>query len=167
MVLITGKDPQKNMNGFLNSLTLLSSNTLKKIGFINIIGMNKDEIDFDVKKINLQITFKGYLKHSFVKKELMSSKYFVLPSYYESFGIPGLEALSFGCKVAASNTGALREILENHAIYFNPYSIKSIASSIKKLVSNENFIQKNLNKKISEYSWVNCSKSLNNFLCQI
>lgn len=43
----------------------------------------------------------------------------VYPSRYEGFGLPPLEALASGCPVVAGDTPALREVLDEHAEFFD------------------------------------------------
>jgi glycosyltransferase involved in cell wall biosynthesis len=44
----------------------------------------------------------------------------VMPSLYEGFGLPVLEAFAAGCPVLASRIGALQEVGADAAIYFDP-----------------------------------------------
>ena len=66
--------------------------------------------------------------------------HFIVPSLYESFGIPALEALHSGCMVYSSNLGALPEIMKDKAFYFDPSDSDSILMMIKHLKeNNENY----------------------------
>ena len=86
---------------------------------------------------------------------------FVYPSLYEGFGMPPLEAMSFDCPVACSNTGSLPEIVGNAAEFFDPYEVDSIADALEKvLFSSEK--AKNLvelgRERIKQFSWETCAK---------
>lgn len=48
---------------------------------------------------------------------------FVFPSLYEGFGLPAVEAMSFGAPVIASPRGSLAEILGDVGIYFDPLNV--------------------------------------------
>ncbi|OPH09313.1 glycosyltransferase family 4 protein [Cylindrospermopsis raciborskii] len=61
---------------------------------------------------------------------------FVFPSLYEGFGLPPLEAMSFGCPVITSNVSSLPEVCGNAALYVDPYSSTSIREAIEKLTNN-------------------------------
>lgn len=54
----------------------------------------------------------------------------VLPSLYEGFGLPLLEAMQLGCPVLASSAGSLPEIGGDAALYFDPRSVASLADRL-------------------------------------
>jgi glycosyltransferase involved in cell wall biosynthesis len=59
----------------------------------------------------------------------------VVPSLYEGFGLPVLEALAQGAVVACSNTSSLPEVAGDCAFYFDPRDPDSIADALVKAVS--------------------------------
>lgn len=59
----------------------------------------------------------------------------VLPSLYEGFGLPALEALACGRAVGVSRAGALPEICGPEADYFDPLDVDSIAASLCRLAT--------------------------------
>ena len=62
----------------------------------------------------------GYLGDGEVKALLGRAKAFILPSYFEGFGLPPLEALSCGCPVIVSDRTSLPEIYGKCAHYIDP-----------------------------------------------
>jgi len=65
----------------------------------------------------------GYLDDSKVKALMTKCKAFILPSYYEGFGLTPLEALSCGAQIIIAKAASLPEIYGNTAHYIDPYSI--------------------------------------------
>jgi glycosyltransferase involved in cell wall biosynthesis len=55
---------------------------------------------------------------------------FVFLSLDEGFGLPPLEALSFGCPVLASDIAVLRETLGDRATYVDPRDVDAIANAL-------------------------------------
>jgi glycosyltransferase involved in cell wall biosynthesis len=55
---------------------------------------------------------------------------FVLPSLYEGFGLPLLEAMRLGCPVLCSTAGSLPEVAGDAALYFNPCSVQELADRL-------------------------------------
>ncbi len=66
-----------------------------------------------------------------------AAELFVLPSLYEGFGIPVLEAMSAGTPVACSQIPALVEVAGKAAVYFNPTSAEDISATILNLLGDE------------------------------
>lgn len=85
---------------------------------------------------------------------------FAYPSLYEGFGIPPLEAMSFNCPVACSNTSSIPEIVGNAAIQFDPLDIDSIANALIGLTS-DSALRDRLIKlgraRIGQFSWEQCA----------
>ena len=75
------------------------------------------------------------------KIRAISSRAFVTASLHEGFGLPGVEALSFGLPLLASNTEVFNEIYDNTAIYFNPLSPEDIAEKMHLLVRDSRFYE--------------------------
>ena len=97
----------------------------------------------------------------FVENEELPALYkeavcFVLPSLYEGFGLPVLEAMQFGCPVLASNISSLPEAGADAAVYFDPYNVNDIADKLKKVIENEE-LRKEMREKgfrqIKKFSW--------------
>lgn len=62
---------------------------------------------------------------------------FLMPSYYEGFGLPVIEAMKSGCPVITSKEGSISEVAGSAAYYIDPYSFDSIANGINEVMKNE------------------------------
>ena len=71
----------------------------------------------------------------------------VFPSLFEGFGLPPLEAVSLGCPVILSDIPVLREIFGESGLYFNPYSVDSLAEAILKVIYDRNLREELLKKQ--------------------
>ncbi|BBD57414.1 group 1 glycosyl transferase [Nostoc sp. HK-01] len=67
---------------------------------------------------------------------------FVYPSLYEGFGIPPLEAMSYGVPVIASGVASIPEVCGDAAFYIEPHSVESIADGIVKGLTDSDLRQK-------------------------
>jgi glycosyltransferase involved in cell wall biosynthesis len=64
----------------------------------------------------------GYIDDAKVKALMERCKAFLLPSYYEGFGLTPLEALSCGAPVIVADAASLPEIYGKTARYIDPYN---------------------------------------------
>ena len=60
---------------------------------------------------------------------------FVYPSIYEGFGLPPLEAMSYGIPVICSTGGSLNEIFAKHALMFDPKDKEMLKSHLQNFKS--------------------------------
>lgn len=58
----------------------------------------------------------------------------VYPSTYEGFGLPVLEALACGSPLAVSGNSSLPEVAGECALYFDPWDVEDIATTVMRLV---------------------------------
>lgn len=81
---------------------------------------------------------------------------FAMPSLYEGFGLPVLEALSCGCPVVTTREGSIPEIAADAVSYVDAYNTESITNGIREVFFNQKlqsvFSRKGL-KRAKEFSW--------------
>ena len=97
----------------------------------------------------------------YLAKLYSQASVFVYPSLYEGFGIPILEAMSFGCPVVCSNTSSFPEVAFNAAEFFDPYDIESIAHALEKVLFSPKLSQRltDLGKeRVKDFSWEKCAE---------
>lgn len=76
------------------------------------VGANSVEHYLKGKPSNLQVNCIEFLPHKKLQEQYQSHKYFLHASEIETFSVVVAEALSSGCKVLASNTGAIPSFQE-------------------------------------------------------
>lgn len=101
------------------------------------------------------------IRLGFVPAEDLVSLYnaatvFVMPSLYEGFGLPILEAMACGCPVVTSKEGSIPEVAGDAAFFVDAYNIDSIAAGIEEVFLSA-ALQKTLSAKGLEhyrkFSW--------------
>jgi len=81
---------------------------------------------------------------------------YVFPSLSEGFGLPPLEAMTYGAPVVSSNATCLPEVNQDAAHYFDPTNVEDIAAKISEVLENktlrDGLIQEG-KKVVAGYSW--------------
>lgn len=93
-----------------------------------------------------RIVLRGYVSNEELVALYRKAIAFVYPSLYEGFGLPVLEAMHFGCPVAASDIPVFNELFGNSFISFNPKDEDAIAARMNELLERES-LRAELSKK--------------------
>lgn len=86
---------------------------------------------------------------------------YVLPSLYEGFGLPVLEAMQYKCPVITSNVSSLPEAGGDAALYVDPEDTDDIAEKILKLIKDEKLRKELVEKgkeQVKKFSWEKTAK---------
>jgi len=78
---------------------------------------------------------------------------FVLPSLYEGFGLPPLQAMACGAAVAISDISSLPEVVGDAGVLFDPKSIEAIAAGIIEAIENRSVLREKGLIQASKFTW--------------
>lgn len=135
---------------------------LKEQAFI--INKSRD----DAKKLFI---FPGYVPDKDLSCFYKHALFYIFPSFYEGFGLPPLEAMSYSCPVLSSNQASLPEIMSDAALYFNPYKEDDILDKMKIMINNNNNLRVNLIQSglenIKRFSWLDCAEKTFDTYCSV
>ena len=120
-------------------------------------------IEKEIGELELErdVVLAGFVTDLELKSLYLKARAFVMPSLYEGFGIPILEAMSLGVPVACSDTSSMAEIASNAALLFNPYSVDEIAEALNSVVHDERVRESLIRRgfeRAAHYSWMNVAE---------
>ncbi|WP_008318762.1 glycosyltransferase family 4 protein [Leptolyngbya sp. PCC 6406] len=102
------------------------------------------------------VLFFDYISYQDLPVVLNQSLALVLPSLWEGFGLPVLEAMACGTPVITSNISSLPEVAGDAAILVDPYNVAEIADAMKAIATNSQ-LRKELRykglKRAAQFSW--------------
>lgn len=103
-----------------------------------------------------RVILTGPVPHAHVSPLLGHADLFVLPSLYEGFGLPLLEAQQAGVAVACSTAGSLPEVGGEGAVYFDPASVDETAGQIRRCLADAALRSRLVRKgraNLARFSW--------------
>jgi len=103
-----------------------------------------------------RIRFTGYVSDRQLAACYSLAEVFVMPSLFEGFGIPALEAMTHGVAVVCSRSGALPEVCGDAALYFDPLEVESIGDALQRALSDRSLRDELVRKgrvQAARFSW--------------
>ncbi|HLN53764.1 MAG TPA: glycosyltransferase family 1 protein [Lentimicrobium sp.] len=137
----------KNHLAVLEALSILRSEGLNlfwiatgnKTSYFETINKRISEL-----KLEDQVIFPGIVPDQDLKGLYYSTSLVVIPTFYEAGSGPLVEAMRYGVPVICSNVTSLPEMIGNPEFIFNPYNSLELASLIKQAVTDDDFVNRNL-----------------------
>jgi glycosyltransferase involved in cell wall biosynthesis len=118
---------------------------------VNKLGMEKD------------IIFLDYVEDDDLVLLYNAASLFIMPSLYEGFGLPVLEAMACGTPVVASNVSSVPEVMKDAGILVDPYDTDSICDGMFRVLTDdklqEELREKSL-KRATFFSWEKTARSV-------
>ncbi len=125
--------PRKNLSRLIEAFSKLPNKQVKLV-----IGGKKgwlfDQIYDQAKRFGVEdrIIFTGFVPQEDVPGLMKGSLAYVLPSLYEGFGMPPIEAQAVGIPVVVSKVSSLPEVVGDSGIYIdNPKEVDSIKKALQ------------------------------------
>jgi glycosyltransferase involved in cell wall biosynthesis len=158
LLTVGNLQPRKNLVRLIEAFGDLGARRGHDLDLV-IVGPKRYRAEETIKAAGAvadRVHFTGYVTDRQLAACYRASAVFVLPSLYEGFGLPALEAMAHGVPVACSNAGALPEVCGDAAIMFDPHSVKSMADAIARILGSED-LKRNLNAagkaRAAMFSW--------------
>jgi glycosyltransferase involved in cell wall biosynthesis len=150
----------KNLIGLIKAFDILLKKY--KVDCKLVLGGKENPYYPEIRKtwqsLNLKknIVCPGFIPEKDLSIFYQNAELVVIPSFYEGFGLVGLEAMSFGKPVVCSDIPALKEVFGSAALFFNPYNPSDMAEKIFKVLKDKKIKQDLIIKgfkQIEKYSW--------------
>lgn len=151
--------PRKNIERLIEAFSRISSSH-KDLSLVIVgkHGWQYEGILAAPKKYHVEekVQFVSFVPDTDLGAFYTHARCFVLVSLYEGFGLPILEAMSYGCPVITSTVSSLPEAGGDAAVYVDPLSIEDIASKLTKVIDDEKLRKELIEKgyqQIKKFSW--------------
>lgn len=103
----------------------------------------------------------GWINQKYLPYFLNKASLVILPSFYEGFGLPIIEAMACGTPVIASQTGSLSEIAGGAALLIDPNRPEEMAKAMRRVLEDEKLREKlrvKGLKRVKDFSWAKCAR---------
>jgi glycosyltransferase involved in cell wall biosynthesis len=130
--------PHKNLPTLLRAFAALAGRFAHRL----VIAGKKDPryypaLEAQARALGLQgrVLFLDYVPADELPALYAGAEVCVLPSLYEGFGLPILEAMACGTPVVAARTSAIPEVAGGAALLFDPHDGRALAQAIEAVLS--------------------------------
>jgi glycosyltransferase involved in cell wall biosynthesis len=157
--------PPKNVERLLQAFKLIAPDIPHHLVLAGERRWRSKEVWRLIESLGLQdrIRFTDWVPHEDLAVFYNLADLFVLPSLYEGFGIPLLEAMACGCPVVTSETGSPPEVVGDAAQLVNPYDISAIAHGIAMVLSDPALRATMIARGLARarlFSWERCAAEM-------
>ena len=158
--------PRKNYVRLIEAFSQFLKRNKQKFGSIDLVIVGKkgwlyEEILAAPLKFGIasRVKFLDFVPDEDLAALYENSLCFALPSLYEGFGLPVLEAMARGVPVVVSSASSLPEIAGKAGIYVDPDDVGSIQKGLETALSekNDTRIAEGLSQ-VKKFSWENAAK---------
>lgn len=163
IIFVGTLQPRKNISKLLEAHAKIGKKNNLSLVIVGKKGWMYDEIFNKVKNLKLEksVIFTDFVPDADLPQLISGATAYVLPSLFEGFGIPVIEAQACGTPVVVSNTSSLPEVVRESGVLVDPESVESIAEGIEKIIKNPNLastLSKNGLKNVNRFSWEKCAQ---------
>ncbi len=163
IIYVGAIQPRKNISGLVDAFELLRQDkTYKDVGLViaGDLGWLYDDIVSKIKKTE-NVYAMGKFETEDLGALIKGAGVFVLPSLYEGFGLPLIEAMACGTPVLAADNSSLSEIVSDAGVLFDPCSRDSLAEALRKILESDKLRDDLRRKGLSrakDFSWEKCAR---------
>lgn len=152
-------DPYKNLHRLIAGFASLPQRSDYELWFAGPQDERyTDALTEQIEELGLtaQVKFLSYVPYSELPIILNQAIALVMPSLWEGFGLPVLEAMACGTPVITSNLSSLPEVTGEAALLVNPYDETAIAQAMQQLIVDSG-LRSHLRQvgltRASQFSW--------------
>ena len=158
-------EPRKNLTNLLLAYARLKDEDKSKLIIVGDKGWGGIRLTNLISELDLDryVEFKGYVSEHQLAGLYANAQFLVMPSLYEGFGLPLVEAMSYGTPVLTANNSSMPEVAGNAGLLVDALDIESIADGLQEMITNNELrerLAKNAKLNAARYSWDESAKKL-------
>jgi glycosyltransferase involved in cell wall biosynthesis len=158
-LVVGGLQPRKDPEAAIEAVALLGNGELRLV-FAGPDHGGRAEAERAAERSGLRdrVEFRGYVSQHELASLYRGAACLILPSRYEGFGLPVLEAMASGTPVVATSAGALPEVAGDAAILVGERDPVALAGGIERaLADRERLVRAGL-QRARRYNWAETAR---------
>lgn len=162
--------PRKNYVRLIEAFSRFLTSNKQRFGAIDLVIVGKkgwlyDEILAAPSRFGVadRVKFLSFVPDQELAVLYKNALCFALPSLYEGFGLPALEAMAYSVPVVISDVSSLPEIAGKAGIYVDPNDVEVIVKGLLTAVRQRNLIQGKVRiraglEQVKKFTWENAAR---------
>lgn len=139
---VGNEEPRKDIPTLLKAFSLFRAEHRDAI--LVRVGEQFPETEKRIRDLGLSSSVKYFRSVKNIPDFYASADMLVLPSKYEGFGIPAIEAMASGCPVIVAESSSIPEVVGDCALLFKPDDLEALKSLMLDVVGGGSKIRKNI-----------------------
>lgn len=158
-VLVVGTlEPRKNLPRLLDAFALIAPRVPHQLVLIGPEGWLTGPFHEQLERLRLgdRVRLTGFVPDGDLPAWYAGADCVAVPSLYEGFGLPALEAMACGAPVVVSNVSALPEVVGDAGVLVDPNDTDSIAAGLESVLGDPAARMRmtaNGRLRAAEFSW--------------
>lgn len=160
MLFVGTLEPRKNLKRLLTAYSGLEE-SIRDQAMLVIAGgkgWGREDVVARIKDIGLtnQIKSLGYVDESTLSTLYANALFLAMPSLYEGFGLPIVEAMVYGTPVLTANNSSMPEVAGNAGLLVDALNIDSIRTGLAQMIGNAELrssLAANAKKNVARFNW--------------
>lgn len=142
MLFVGTLEPRKNLKRLLGAYASLPEEIRARLPLVLAGGQGWGFTDPGsiARRLGIErsVRLTGYVDDAELHALYRGARFLAMPSLYEGFGLPIIEANAAGIPVLTSNTSSMPEVAGDAALLVDPLDVSSIAAGLERLACDDN-----------------------------
>jgi alpha-1,3-rhamnosyl/mannosyltransferase len=160
VLFVGGLEPRKDPVAALEAFALVDEDLDLRLILAGAAKRGADEVRSTIRRLGLEqhVELRGHVSKQELAALYRGASCLVVPSRYEGFGLPVIEAMASGTPVVATAAGALPEVAGDAAILVEPGDAEELAEGIERALAERERLRAAGLERARSFSWAETAR---------